>query len=458
MALARWQATIVDGAGNVQPGASIEVRSEVGGAPLVTLYSDRAGTTLLGNPVGADADGFAAFHVAGGAYRITATKGGFSREWRYVPIGLAGESDGATSGVAFSFDAGVTDADPGTGELRFNNATPGLATQIFISDVNADGVNVSAWPPTWDDAGTASDRGILILQGAGGTPLLVARVTGTIVDGGVYSKVPITVISAAGTFAAGARLGAMFASSGISGLPLPLSTSGDRWGTMTTTASDGITEIGFGIDFHGSDADSADFNYRIDTFSSPNGLSITKAGGAPAVIAQAGKQSIWVPAAAFVVLGASPTLNTIQPGGILGATYKTLDFDPTIEEVAYFSVQMPKSWNVGTFTFQAIWSHAAAATNFGVTMHLYAMASGDNDSLLLGAIGPGFVQDTGGTANTQYTTPESAAFSAGGTPVAGDVLTFRIGRASADAFDTLAVDMRLHGLTIFYTTNAPSDA
>jgi hypothetical protein len=175
-------------------------------------------------------------------------------------------------------------------------------------------------------------------------------------------------------------------------------------------------------------------------------------------VSSIGKQTIWVPAAAFVTIGTSPTLNTFQPGGVLGTVYKTLDFDPAVEEVAYFSVQMPKSWNLGPFTFQAIWSHGAAATNFGVTMHLYATASGDGDSLQLGASPPGAVQDTGGIANTQYTSPESTTVNVSGSPVAGDAVTFRIGRAALDTFDTLAVDLRLHGIAIFYTTNAATDA
>ncbi|MET4634963.1 carboxypeptidase-like regulatory domain-containing protein [Kaistia defluvii] len=93
MALARHQFTVTDAAGNVLPGASIEVRREQAGAPLASLYSDRAGTVALGNPFLADSEGFAALHVIGGAYRITVTKGSYSRTLRYVAIGRASETD-----------------------------------------------------------------------------------------------------------------------------------------------------------------------------------------------------------------------------------------------------------------------------------------------------------------------------------------------------------------------------
>lgn len=100
MTLARYQFTVVDDAGNVQDGASVTVRAETVGNPLASLFSDRAGVVATGNPVIADGDGFAAFHVAGGAYMITATKGSFTRTWRYVAIGLMAETDGGSAGRA----------------------------------------------------------------------------------------------------------------------------------------------------------------------------------------------------------------------------------------------------------------------------------------------------------------------------------------------------------------------
>lgn len=93
MALARWQATITDEAGNVIPGAEIEVHRETAGLPLVQLYSDRDGNVAIGNPFNADAEGFAFFHVLGGEFKIIARSDGDERIWRYVPVGLAAGSD-----------------------------------------------------------------------------------------------------------------------------------------------------------------------------------------------------------------------------------------------------------------------------------------------------------------------------------------------------------------------------
>src|SRR5688572_26031920 len=89
---ARWQRHIVDGTGIPVPNVNIEVLRLIAGTPLAQLYSDRAGASSIGNPFVAT-DGFAAFHVRGGAYRVRAYKDGFERTWDYVGIGTLQEMD-----------------------------------------------------------------------------------------------------------------------------------------------------------------------------------------------------------------------------------------------------------------------------------------------------------------------------------------------------------------------------
>jgi len=216
MALARWDATIVDLAGNVVPNAQVTVRRETPGTPLAVLYQDRDGLTPLGNPFTAAPDGAVGFHVIGGAYRITASSGGFSRTWRYVGIGLAGEQDSADPGVQYLFDIGIADADPGAGNFRFNNADPALATFLYLSNVGASGLDISAWLDALDDGGAGTDRGQLIVQSAGSS-LFIARISGAVVAATGYRKVPVTVIAttAAGFFAAGQRFGIGYGRAGV---------------------------------------------------------------------------------------------------------------------------------------------------------------------------------------------------------------------------------------------------
>lgn len=89
VALPRYNRTILDQYGNVVPGASVEVRRESPGQPLVQLYSDRAGAVAVGNPISADANGFVFFHVASGEYQVKATFGANVQTLRYEQIGPA---------------------------------------------------------------------------------------------------------------------------------------------------------------------------------------------------------------------------------------------------------------------------------------------------------------------------------------------------------------------------------
>ena len=116
MALPVWQATIVNNAGDVIPSAVVTVLIESTGLPA-TLFSNRAGTTSLGNSgdFNSGIDGFAQFYAVPGEYRITATDSGsgFSQTWRYVILsggdsfqqfGLGAYSNDVTSVGTGSFN------------------------------------------------------------------------------------------------------------------------------------------------------------------------------------------------------------------------------------------------------------------------------------------------------------------------------------------------------------------
>lgn len=93
MTMARYERAVTDDRGNIVPGSEVRVQREAPGLPLEALYADRGGQTPLGNPFVIGGDGVMGFHCRGGSFRITITKGTFTRVLRYVAIGLAQESD-----------------------------------------------------------------------------------------------------------------------------------------------------------------------------------------------------------------------------------------------------------------------------------------------------------------------------------------------------------------------------
>ena len=172
---------------------------------------------------------------------------------------------------------------------------------------------------------------------------------------------------------------------------------------------------------------------------------------------EAGKETIWVPSNAM-----TPTTSN----GAARATVETtsgrpdmevLDFDKDSDEFAQFAIAFPKSWNLGTITFQCFWSGLAATT--GVAISLQGVAMNDNETIDV-AYGTAVVvtDDAQSAVEELLVTAESGAVTIAGTPADNDLCYFRVGRDVSDGNDDMAGDMRLHGIKIFFTTDAANDA
>lgn len=176
------------------------------------------------------------------------------------------------------------------------------------------------------------------------------------------------------------------------------------------------------------------------------------------LVKKVGKETIFIPASAMI----SRTTNGAAAGTVETTTNKvmfsTLDFDTTTQEFSQFSIRMPKSWNESTITAAFTWSHASTTTNFGVVWALEAVALSDDDA---GDTAFGTAQqvaDTGGTTNDIYVTSATSAITIAGTPAAEDWVVFQVKRVPSAGSDTMAIDARLHGVTLYYTTDASTDA
>lgn len=107
MPFARKNLTIQDGEGNIVNGATVQFRNESTLA-LPQVYSDKAGTTALGNPYVAADGRNAGAYLIGGYYRITATLGSLTVEWRDEPVGLAQGTDFGGGELAVESFTGAT--------------------------------------------------------------------------------------------------------------------------------------------------------------------------------------------------------------------------------------------------------------------------------------------------------------------------------------------------------------
>lgn len=173
-----------------------------------------------------------------------------------------------------------------------------------------------------------------------------------------------------------------------------------------------------------------------------------------------GRQSMWIDAAAMSpsAVGGCANLATIA----LAADrpdIRTLDFDPDTQEYAQFFIRMPKAWDFSApLNFVAVWSHASGGSAFTTLWNLQAVALGNAESLNTAYGTAVSVTDVGGTANNVYFSPESADITISNTPQPEDFVLFRLSRVATDGADTLDIDARLHGITLFYKTLWVTDA
>ena len=81
------------------------------------------------------------------------------------------------------------------------------------------------------------------------------------------------------------------------------------------------------------------------------------------------------------------------------------------------------------------------------------------ERLELGESGDIVVDDNAqGAVEELLVSAESGAVTIAGTPADNDLTYFRVGRDVSDSNDDMAGDCRLHGIKIFYTTDAANDA
>jgi hypothetical protein len=405
---------------------------------------------------------------------------------------------GADGGLRFSFDASTTMAAPSSGAVRFNNAIPASITQVAISATDADSNTVRPYMLTWDDSTNPAKGAIIFKKEATGTAI-VLLINGTITDNTTWLQIPVTWSSGLTLFSAADPVYAKpditgnkgndgnVAGPGVSVDSEIALWSGTGGATLKRATGSGLAKLTsgvLGVASAGTDYAAATSGAAIlkgngaggfsaavagTDYYNPGGTDVALAdGGTGASTAAAalanltargqGKETIWIPAAAMTPrITNGPSSGTVEMSTNKNM-FKTLDFAKATQQFAQFEVFFPKSWNLGTVTFQPMWSHAATTTNFGVTWGLAGVARSRNDA---GDVAFGTVVtsvDTGGTTNNIYLASESGAITIAGTPTLGDTVQFQLNRTVADAGDTMAINARLHGIRLFFTTNAATDA
>ena len=235
-----------------------------------------------------------------------------------------------------------------------------------------------------------------------------------------------------------------------------LDTNGNELALLTATSS-AVNEITLANAATGNGPIiSSTGETNVDLNLNPKGSGVLKS--ATAAVKIAGTETMWIPANALYL----PTTNPADAASVettaLRPELKVLDFDASTAQYAQFAIAMPKSWNLGTVTYQVFWSPSTTNTGnciFG--LQGVSCSEGDTADVAFGTAIE--VTDAGiGTVEDVQMTAVSGAVTIAGSPADDDQTFFQLYRDAADGSDTFTGEARVLGIKLFYTTDAANDA
>jgi hypothetical protein len=128
-------------------------------------------------------------------------------------------AEAAAAAIFWNFDTSTSMADPGTGDLRLNNATVASVTAIAVSALAAATGNpdVSDQIVTWDDS-TNTNKGTITIRKAGApATFAVFTVSGSVTDNTTWLQIAVTHVASNGALSAGDDLYLSFSRAGDKG-------------------------------------------------------------------------------------------------------------------------------------------------------------------------------------------------------------------------------------------------
>lgn len=372
------------------------------------------------------------------------------------PRGEIGASGSSVPPIDMQFNT-ATAGDPGSGKVLFNNASAASTTQINISETDRLGVDVAGLVNSFDDLGASANRGTLYVY-ATATPVTraVFSVTGSVTDNGTYGSFSVTHLTSNGSITNNTNVSVLFVPTGATGAAGTISgsTGATDNAVLRADGAGGSTLQNSGVTI--SDANGMTGLSEITATSHIN-TTAGKVKENSVNISPIGKHTIFIPAGAMIPRTTSGcALSSITETSTNKVNTKSLDCDATTPEYFQFQFTAPASFNLSTITYQYYWMHGSTTTNFGVIWGLQCQGLGDNEAVDTAFGTMITVADTGGTFNNLYRAPESGAVTIANV-AAGDLVFCQGYREANNASDTLAIDARLIGVKLLYTTSAATD-
>ncbi len=243
------------------------------------------------------------------------------------------------AGFKFTFDTSTTMADPGVGDLRFNNATVSSVTALALDATSADTGNpdVSDFIAAWDDSTNTALRGTIIIRKVGApSTFAIFNVTGAVTDNTGWLQVTVTHVTSGGTFSAADNLIVHF------------TRTGDQ------PATDLVTDL------------TPQLGAALDT----NSFAIDESEGS--AVASAATADIWSTTGNTVHVTGTTTITNFGTAPRAGAWRKVI-FDDILTLTDGANLNLPGSANITTAADDFAFVYAETTTLFKV---LYFKADG----------------------------------------------------------------------------------
>lgn len=114
--------------------------------------------------------------------------------------GTIGATGPAGGGIPWTWDAGVTAADPGAGKIRGDNATIASITNFYINNADANAATETTWLDGLDDSTSTVKGYIQLVKSSSPANTHTFRVNS--VTGSAFRTISVTYIGGSGTFVA----------------------------------------------------------------------------------------------------------------------------------------------------------------------------------------------------------------------------------------------------------------
>ncbi|KAA0593013.1 hypothetical protein J2848_005626 [Azospirillum lipoferum] len=217
-------ATVGEGVASLADAATASQTSAAGSAIAAGNSATAAHTSEVAAAGSASAAAGSATSAAGsataaagsaGAAAGSASAAASSATWADQ---LASAVGGTVAAVRGSWLTTIADADAGNGKVWANNATLTAATVVYIDNVDVVGTSVTAVVDRWGASTNAVKGTLRIAHRTDLTKWVEFQVTGAVINGGGYRKIPVSGGTGPGGFASGDVVGVGFSRAGDAGV------------------------------------------------------------------------------------------------------------------------------------------------------------------------------------------------------------------------------------------------